>query len=136
MLKLTLGIAVSTAVFGLLFYWRKKRKKQPLATAKGEQMAYGVQVMNSRGGMENLTDRPVMVVDLVSVPFGVNGSRTFSVPVSGISVSADYDFDPAIDGKYLSATYSGNTVRWEWKSAKAVKSSSANIIVLTGGANG
>lgn len=133
MLKVGIGIAIGTAALGLLFYWLRKRKRANYKPNKkeGELAEYGVQVMNNNGNLKNLTDRPIMVMDVLKVPYNSNGTHQFSVPIKGVSIDADYEIDPTSDGKFISVTYSGNTVKWQWESAKALKPTNVKIIVFS-----
>ncbi|MDO9940278.1 hypothetical protein Q7424_10490 [Glaesserella parasuis] len=94
---------------------------------------YGVQVARGNGQLVNLTNRPVMVIDVINVPYGVNGSRNFHIPVSGVGIDIDLDIDPASDGKTISVKHVGNSVTWTWHSAKALKPTNVKIIVFSGG---
>lgn len=144
MLKISMGIVIGTAAFGLLFYWLKKRKvkvgkaqlvpQEPTNLKQNEESVmanYGVQVANKTGQMVNLTDRPVMVADVIHIPYGANGSRQFHTPIKGVSVDSDYELDPASDGKFISVSYSGHTVHWEWNEAKALKPTNAKVIIFS-----
>lgn len=134
MVKIALGITLGTAAVGLLFYWLKKRKagREVSKNRREDNVAqYGVQVMNKEGNLVNLTDRPVMVVDVLTIPYGTNGSRRFETRISGVSVDADYEIDLTSDGKFLSVSVLENTVSWKWLPAKALKPTTAKIVVLS-----
>lgn len=92
---------------------------------------YGVQVANQNGILVELTDRPVMVLDLIHVPYGDNGMRRFDMPVSGISVDCDYSLEPSSDGKIIKVTHSENLVSWHWENAKSIAPSDAKIIIFS-----
>lgn len=65
MVKLSLGIAIGTAAFGLLFYWLRKHKRAKQPTDKGENaMAeYGIQVFDENGRLQaTLTEREMSIV--------------------------------------------------------------------------
>ncbi|MDO9924915.1 hypothetical protein Q7378_09470 [Glaesserella parasuis] len=94
---------------------------------------YGVQVAQGNGQLVNLTNRPVMVIDVINVPYGVNGSRNLHIPVSNVAIDIDHNIDPAFDGKTISVKYSGNSVTWTWHPAKALTPTNAKIIVFSGG---
>lgn len=94
---------------------------------------YGIQVLNGKGKLENLADRPVMIAELFEVPYGVNGSKTIPAAISAVSVVCNYDIDPASDGKFIKTTFSRNTVSWEWVSAKGITEAPAKVIIMTGG---
>lgn len=128
-------ITFGTAALGLLFYWVKRRKKSHQSyTVKEDVLAdYGVQVMSSDNQLIDLTKRPVMVAEVINIPYGSNGSLTLHSPISGVSVDADYQLDPASDGKVMKATFSGNTIYWNWVNAKAILPTPAKLIVFTGG---
>lgn len=112
MLKLTLGIAVSTAVFGLLFYWRKKRKKQPLATAKGEQMAYGVQVRQGSEMVPLSLTNHVRYITEVGSGFNTSTQSEINLPLSqSLSPQSKYVLiPPTLQGLEANAGFINN----EW----------------------
>lgn len=128
-----MGIAILTvvillAVFGLLFYWLKSKRS---ISVKGDGMAgFGVAVANHSGQLVNITDRPVMISDIINVTYGVSGSATFNKNISSVSVMASYDFDVEHDGKAIQVTYSGNKVFWHWVPAKTLKTNSVSVFVF------
>lgn len=127
MIVAILIVVILLAVLGLLFYWLKIKKS---IKAKGENVNYGVSVVNHHGQLVNITDRPIMISDVINVLYNLSGSKKFNRNISSISVMANYEFDVEYDGKAIQVTHSGDTVFWNWVPAKALKTNSVSIFVF------
>lgn len=95
-------------------------------------MSYGIQIANSSNELINITDRKIMVSELISVRYGENGYKVFPHDVYGFSVEADYHLDPASDGKVIRVSRDNNRINWYWDSSKAILPSDARIVVFSG----
>ena len=127
MIVALLIVVILLAVLGLLFYWLKIKKS---VKAKEENVNYGVSVVNHHGQLVNITDRPIMISDVINVLYNLSGSKKFNKNISSISVMANYEFDVEYDGKAIQVTHSGDTVFWNWVPAKALKTNSVSIFVF------
>ena len=127
MIVAILIVVILLAVLGLLFYWLKINKS---VKAKEENVNYGVSVVNHHGQLVNITDRPIMISDVINVLYNLSGSKKFNKNISSISVMANYEFDVEYDGKAIQVTHSGDTVFWNWVPAKALKTNSVSIFVF------
>ncbi|OOR93055.1 hypothetical protein [Haemophilus paraphrohaemolyticus] len=127
MIVAILIVVILLAVLGLLFYWLKIKKS---VKAKEENVNYGVSVVNHHGQLVNITDRPIMISDVINVLYNLSGSKKFNKNISSISVMANYEFDVEYDGKAIQVTHSGDTVFWNWVPAKALKTNSVSIFVF------
>lgn len=119
-----IGIVSLLAVFGLLFYYRHKKN------GRIEMANYGVGVSNSNGQLIDITDRALMISDVISVAYNSSGSKTFSKTIASITVMANYEFDLEHDGKAIEVTHTGNQISWKWVPARAVKTGSVSIFVF------
>ena len=127
MIVAILIVVILLAVLGLLFYWLKIKKS---VKAKEENVNYGVSVVNHHGQLVNITDRPIMISDVINVLYNLSGSKKFNKNISSISIMANYEFDVEYDGKAIQVTHSGDTVFWNWVPAKALKTNSVSIFVF------
>lgn len=127
MIVAILIVVILLAVLGLLFYWLKIKKS---VKAKEENVNYGVSVVNHHGQLVNITDRPIMISDVINVLYNLSGSKKFNKNISSISVMANYEFDVEYDGKAIQVAHSGDTVFWNWVPAKALKTNSVSIFVF------
>lgn len=119
-----IGIVSLLAVFGLLFYYQyKKNRRRAMAN-------YGVGVLNANGQLVDITDRALMISDVINVAYNVSGSKAFNKSIASVVVMANYEFDLEHDGKAIEVTHTGNQVSWKWVPARAVKTNSVSIFVF------
>lgn len=119
-----IGIVSLLAVFGLLFYyWHKKNRRVTMES-------YGVGVSNANGQLVDITDRALMISDVINVAYNVSGSKAFNKSIASVVVMANYEFDLNYDGRAIEVTHTGNQVSWKWVPARAVKTNSVSIFVF------
>lgn len=119
-----IGIVSLLAVFGLLFYYQYKKNRR-VAMAN-----YGVGVLNANGQLVDITDRALMISDVINVAYNVSGSKAFNKSIASVVVMANYEFDLNYDGRAIEVTHTGNQVSWKWVPARAVKTNSVSIFVF------
>ncbi|MCW9717322.1 hypothetical protein [Avibacterium sp. 21-599] len=99
---------------------------------KGAPIArrYGIEAYQTDGKRLNLTDRNLMVLDVIHLNYGMAGQKTLTTNVSGVVLSTPSGFEFAPERLRPEIRINGKTISWKWVSCGGVYAEGVTMVVL------
>lgn len=94
---------------------------------------FGIIATDDSGRKVDLSKRTAMVMDILSIPYNSNGTKTYPYNVGSVMcTNNDIAYQPGNKGKTINFSINGKVLTWNWVEFNDIKSSAQTVLVFAG----
>lgn len=121
-----IGIFLLLVALFSFFHWIKKKRYK----RENKMNNYGIEVTSDTGKITNITDKALMLMDILNIQYGIDGNKTYPINIVSVVRYDNTSYSFGIEGKLPQFSINGKTLSWKWVNCTNVKSNNATILIF------